>query len=133
MVNGTSAPWAGSRQLLSRCVADSWQSPLTLSPCWAPVALSLALAAGVGRAEWTTPSKVTYLNLHTQGFNFVLRDVAASCPNSSQFIVEWNTAGARQLYATMLLAYTVGDLVAVNYGCNAQGLGVTSNIDIRKS
>lgn len=99
----------------------------------AGIALMLALVSGVCRAEWTAPSKVTYLNMHTQGFNFVLRDVAASCPNSSQFMVEWNTAGARQLYATILLAYTVGDLVAVNYGCNAQGLGVTNNIDIRKS
>lgn len=98
----------------------------------AGVALVSSLSCGTGRAEWTAPGKVTYLNMHVQGFNFILRDVGASCSSSSQFMVPWTTTSARQIYAAILLAYTVGDLVAVNYGCDAQGFGVTSNIDIRK-
>lgn len=103
------------------------------------IAIQITLLAFCGvlsfpaHAVWTSPAKVTYLNVFNSGFRFALQNLGHSCAEpGGQFYIDWATAGSKQMYALLLAGYGMGDLIAANYTCDGNGRANTTNVDVRK-
>ncbi len=89
---------------------------------------------------WTTPGKVTYINVGKTGVYFIL-STANNCAagnGGGQYYVSWaDNPGAKQIYAALLTAFETGaaasgaqNLVAVFYTCTGLG-GTPGGADVQ--
>ena len=85
-------------------------------------------------AGWTTPAPVTYVHVWGSQFTFILDGVWHGCPggNGNQFSVYWDsTPRAKELYSLVLISFTAGRSLAVNWSCDSNGAGATGDINLR--